>query len=66
MARKQSSTKAMRTLALLSREARAALSHALIDGRAVTEFEPAGKAADELRRLWKWIEEQTWRPSERR
>lgn len=35
---------------------RAALSHALIDGRAVTEFEPNGKAALELRDLFTWIE----------
>ena len=35
---------------------RAALSHALIDGRAVTEFEPSGKAARELSALWAWIE----------
>jgi len=35
---------------------RAALSHALIDGRAVTEFEPTGKAAGELRALWRWID----------
>lgn len=39
---------------------RAALAHALIDGRAVTEFEPDGKAARELRRLWKWTEERLW------
>jgi chromosome partitioning protein len=38
---------------------RAALSHALNDGRAVTEFEPDGKAAEELRNLWRWISEQT-------
>ncbi len=31
---------------------RAALSHALIDGRAVTEFESKGKAAREIDRLW--------------
>lgn len=37
---------------------RAALSHALIDGRAVSEFEPAGKASRELRNLWAWIQEQ--------
>jgi chromosome partitioning protein len=40
---------------------RAALSHALIAGQAVTEFEPRGRAAAELRQLWKWIEGQTWR-----
>jgi chromosome partitioning protein len=37
---------------------RAAFSHALIDGRAVTEFEDSGKAAGEIRRLWDWIETQ--------
>jgi len=35
---------------------RAAFSHALIDGRAVTEFEDSGKAAGEIRNLWNWIE----------
>jgi chromosome partitioning protein len=39
---------------------RAALAHALIDGRAVTEFEPDGKAAGELRRVWKWTEQVLW------
>jgi chromosome partitioning protein len=39
---------------------RAAMSHALIDGRAVTEFEPRGKASAELRRLWEWTEEHLW------
>lgn len=38
---------------------RAALAHALNDGRAVTEYEPDGKAADELKTLWRWISEQT-------
>jgi chromosome partitioning protein len=37
---------------------RAAFSHALIDGRAVTEFDAAGKAADEIRNLYNWIENQ--------
>lgn len=37
---------------------RAALAHALNDGRAVTEYEPGGKAAAELTRLWKWIHGQ--------
>lgn len=37
---------------------RAALTHALNDGRAVTEYEPNGKAADELRSLWRWISAQ--------
>jgi hypothetical protein len=34
---------------------RAALSYALIDGRAVTEFEAHGKAAGEINQLWEWI-----------
>lgn len=37
---------------------RTAFSYALIDGRAVTEFEPDGKAAAELRDLWAWIMEK--------
>ena len=37
---------------------RAAFSYALNDGRAVSEFEPEGKAADELRRLWEWLRVQ--------
>lgn len=37
---------------------RAAFSHALIDGRAVTEFEPGGKAALEIERLWSWLSER--------
>jgi len=39
---------------------RAALAHALIDGRAVTEFEPAGKAAAEMRKVWQWTKDQLW------
>ncbi len=35
---------------------RAPLSYALIDGRAVIEFEPRGKAAREITQLWEWIE----------
>lgn len=31
---------------------RAAFSHALIDGRAVNEFDPVGKAASEVEQLW--------------
>ena len=31
---------------------RAAFSHALIDGRAVAEFDPSGKAALEISKLW--------------
>jgi chromosome partitioning protein len=37
---------------------RVALSHSLIDGRAVTEFESAGKAATEIRELMQWINEE--------
>jgi chromosome partitioning protein len=37
---------------------RAAFSHALIDGHAVTEFEGKGKAAAEIRKLWEWIGHQ--------
>lgn len=37
---------------------RAAFSHALIDGRAVTEFETTGKAASEINNLYNWIETQ--------
>lgn len=37
---------------------RAAFSHALIDGRAVTEFETTGKAAGEIHNLYNWIETQ--------
>lgn len=36
---------------------RVAFSHALIDGRAVTEFEPNGKAASEIQKLLEWVEE---------
>lgn len=35
---------------------RAALSHALSSGHAVTEFDPTGKAAAELRDLWAFLE----------
>lgn len=36
---------------------RAAFSHALIDGRAVTEFDAKGKAAAEIERLWTAIDQ---------
>ena len=36
---------------------RADLAHALIDGRAVSEFAPMGKATRELRKLWRWAKE---------
>lgn len=34
---------------------RAAYSHAVNDGRSVEEFEPSGKAAEEIRALYRWI-----------
>ena len=37
---------------------RRAFQVALNDGRAVIEFEPKGKAADELRKLWKWLQKE--------
>ncbi|HAN27849.1 MAG TPA: ParA family protein [Haliea salexigens] len=37
---------------------RVAFSHALISGEAVSEFEPDGKAADEMATLWKWTKER--------
>ncbi|NDV28572.1 ParA family protein [Desulfovibrio sp. JC010] len=37
---------------------RAAFSHALIDGRTVTEFEAKGKAAGEVRTFWKWLKKE--------
>ena len=39
---------------------RAALTHALNDGRAVAEFEPEGRAAQEIELLWKWTRTQLW------
>ena len=39
---------------------RSALAHALIDGRSVTEFEPTGKAAGELRKLFRHMEKSLW------
>jgi len=44
---------------------RAALAHALVDGRAVNEFDPAGKAALEMTQLWHFTEEHLW-PKDRR
>jgi chromosome partitioning protein len=37
---------------------RRAFSRALATGRAVTEFEAEGKAADEIKALWGWLGEQ--------
>jgi chromosome partitioning protein len=38
---------------------RRAFARAVATGRAVTEFESDGKAAGEIRNLWKWIKGQT-------
>lgn len=40
--------------------ARAAFSHALVDGQAVTEFDPHGRAASELQALFRFVEELLW------
>jgi chromosome partitioning protein len=37
---------------------RRAFSRAIITGSAVTEFEPKGKAAQEITELWQWIAKQ--------
>jgi chromosome partitioning protein len=37
---------------------RRAFARAVATGRAVTEFDSEGKAAEEIRSLWKWIREQ--------
>jgi chromosome partitioning protein len=37
---------------------RRAFARAVATGRAVTEFENHGKAAEEIRSLWKWLKEQ--------
>jgi chromosome partitioning protein len=37
---------------------RAAFAHALIDGRAVTEFDPYSRAAEEITALWSWLKER--------
>lgn len=39
---------------------RTAFAHALIDGRAVTEFEPNGKAVGERRKLFNQMEKVPW------
>lgn len=38
---------------------RRAFARAVATGRAVTEFEANGKAAQEIQELWKWLKEQT-------
>lgn len=37
---------------------RAALSHALVGGQAVSEIEPSGKATKEIRALWRFVEKE--------
>ncbi len=37
---------------------RRAFARAVATGRAVTEFDPQGKAAEEIRALWQWLKEQ--------
>jgi hypothetical protein len=37
---------------------RRAFARAVATGRAVTEFDPQGKAAEEIRTLWQWLKEQ--------
>ena len=39
---------------------RAALAHALVDGRAVNEFDPTSKVAVEMTKLWKLAEKALW------
>jgi chromosome partitioning protein len=34
---------------------RAAFTHSVIDGRTAQEFEPGGKAAEEIRELYEWV-----------
>ena len=43
---------------------RAVMAHALIDGRAVTEFDPDSKAASEIPALAQFVEGKLWRQSE--
>ena len=40
--------------------ARAAYHTALIDGRAVNELEPHGKATGEVEQLWRYVEAKLW------
>jgi chromosome partitioning protein len=37
---------------------RRAFARAIATGRAVTEFDPQGKAAEEIRTLWQWLKER--------
>ena len=40
--------------------ARAAYHAALIDGRAVSELDPNGKASAEVEALWRYLEGELW------
>jgi hypothetical protein len=42
---------------------RAAFAHGVIDGRTAQEFEPGGRAADEVERLYLWLEPVQHLPS---
>ncbi len=37
---------------------RAAYAHSVISGRTAQEFEPGGKAAEEMEQLWNWVKTQ--------
>jgi chromosome partitioning protein len=37
---------------------RRSYARAVSSGRAVTEFEPRGKAAQEIRAVWAWVKER--------
>jgi chromosome partitioning protein len=44
---------------------RASYHAALIDGRAVVEAEPSGKAASEIDALWAYVEKRLWQSAQR-
>ena len=37
---------------------RAAYGHSVIEGRTAQEFEPDGKAAEEIEALWEWVKSE--------
>jgi chromosome partitioning protein len=45
---------------------RAAFRHAATEGKTVMEIEPTGKAADEVRQLYKWACEHVNMPASRK